>query len=376
MKYLIALVVVFLVAPFVFSEVKNSNEPASGEWDLQLIKEWEKVKAGDMLFNRPDQLEVSNEDWLYVKDIKYRIIHMFDNHGKFIKSFGQKGEGPGELKHHMQIYVVDDFFIAADQDRLHYFKKDASFIRSVINYWYKNRPQFFLNPQEFVTYHLDPKSIPFEKSEGKGKIILSNLKTNNKRTLTEFKYYKKGQVAFRTKELTPNMIIGYYHSKKTLYYGMNDSYVIHMVDINGKPKGSFSVDRPRAFASKPMKDKIFAHFKRRVDPAVIKKEMAKTLDEFVYFYRIEVINGLVFVFTLDTKKLNHPGGIDIFSPGGKYLYKTTIKTEENFTFFASPYNNIVFKKNSLYMAVEDDNDGNVKIVKYKVKLPLTLTQKQ
>jgi hypothetical protein len=40
MKYIIALVVVFLVAPFVFSEVKNSNKPAGGEWDLQLIKEW------------------------------------------------------------------------------------------------------------------------------------------------------------------------------------------------------------------------------------------------------------------------------------------------------------------------------------------------
>jgi hypothetical protein len=369
MKYLITLVIVFLAASFVFSEVNNVDNPANGEWNLQLKKEWEISKAGDMFFNRPDKILASDDELLYVKDIKYRIIHMFDNRGKFIKSFGKKGEGPGELKHHKQIYFVDNLFIAADRDRLHYFKKDAIFIHSVINYWYRNIPKLFLNPQECIVVHRDPKSIPFKESKGIGNIILLDLKTNSRRTLTEFQYLKKGQIAFITKELTPRMIIGYNRTKKIFYYGMNDAYVVNMVDINGKPKGSFSVDRAKAFASGPMKEKIFAHFKRRIDPATLKRQIEKTLDELVYFYRIEVINGFVFIFNLDTKDLNHPGGIDIFSPEGKYLYKTTIKTEENFTFFPSPYNNIVFKNNSLYIAVEDDNDGDVKIVKYKVTLP-------
>ena len=54
---------------------------------------------------------------------------------------------------------------------------------------------------------------------------------------------------------------------------------------------------------------------------------------------------------------------DIFSPGGQYIYSAEIAVEEGLEIRRSHW-----KKDKLYLAVETE-DGDIKLVKYKIRLP-------
>ena len=87
-----------LVSSLVFTVTENKDKPIKGEWDLQLKKIWEKKEAGIDSFAEVGQITSDSDGCLFVADSKYFKIFVFDQNGKFIRAFGKKGEGPGELK--------------------------------------------------------------------------------------------------------------------------------------------------------------------------------------------------------------------------------------------------------------------------------------
>ena len=53
-----------------------------------------------------------------------------EKEGKFIKSFGRKGEGPGEIREFngsQQLHLTKNNLIIVDRSRIHYFSKDGTF---------------------------------------------------------------------------------------------------------------------------------------------------------------------------------------------------------------------------------------------------------
>jgi hypothetical protein len=90
-------------------------------------------------------------------------------------------------------------------------------------------------------------------------------------------------------------------------------------------------------------------------------------DEITYFYKIEEFNGLIFVYVPDPLHAlpghQNPKQIDIFSPGGKYLYMAHFTIEENWKPLAT-----VINKGFLYV-VQEDEEGDLKLAKYQISLP-------
>jgi hypothetical protein len=85
-----------------------------------------------------------------------------------------------------------------------------------------------------------------------------------------------------------------------------------------------------------------------------------------YTYFVGIIcdhnqNIYVFLTGTDPGQLNRRK-LDIFSPGGKYLYSAEIVVEEGLEIRGSHW-----KKDKLYLAVETE-DGDIKLVKYKIRL--------
>ena len=288
-----------------------------------------------------------------MKDGKNRAIYIIGKDGKFIKTFGKAGEGPGELKHHMQIYLAGDKFVAADIDRLHYFKKDGDYINSVKNFFFGHRPEFFLNEDEFITFPLGLRDMP----EGKGKITLFNIKSGNEKHITEFSVFKggssssdSGSTSILKIGLTPIMTLGYADGR--IIYGMSNSYILNIMDINGKTQNVFSVKRKKEKISDEDKKKIFKD-EKNIPENMLKQIIKTTPDESTYFYRIEVHNRLIYVFTPDVKNQNHPSFIDIFSPKGIYLYTAKLEFEKDLNPVFSPFHNLVIKKNNFYLLFEN-----------------------
>jgi hypothetical protein len=90
------------------------------------------------------------------------------------------------------------------------------------------------------------------------------------------------------------------------------------------------------------------------------------------FHRIEVHNGLVYVFVPDVdleSKMAKLKQIDIFSPEGEYLYRAYIKFEKNRHPLFSPLNNLIIQNRHLYAVLMDEKD-NVRVAKYEIALPI------
>ncbi len=357
----------FIIVPLILSEVKNEDKPLRGEWNFKPVKEWEIDAAGSDVFGIPANMQVSDEGYLYVHDQENRKNYIFDSDGNFFKTFGAKGQGPGEARDQSSLFLVEDKLLIVDVGRIHYFRLDGTYLHSAVNSLYSRRPVLFLNEHEFVAV---PLGI-FEVSDFKAQIKLINLESGRETVIANFEIFEGGigragnmVGSLIVPGLTPLMTVGYGNGR--LYYGRNDSYMIQVTDLDGKLINIFSLDRKKKKVSEDIKKKYFGRFSNMSKQA-LEQIIATTPNQTTFFCRIETHHGLIYVFVPDISRQNRQK-IDIFSPEGKYLYRGNITIENNLTMLEPQAYNPYIKSGFLYVSVMDESD-NVKIIKYKISLP-------
>lgn len=365
MKKLWGLIILLFLTLVLSANVENADKPAKGQWDFRMQKVWSIDTAGDDVLGRINRLKVSEDGTVYFHDGGNKRYYIFDKNGKLVSAFGKKGEGPGEIKWIGQapFFLVNHKIVIADMDKIHYFSKEGDYIRSVKNNYMRNRPSLFIGEDEFI-------SAPLLQIDTRGKpstIRRYNLKTGEETVITPFSVFKGGVarsggsvIALVDNVLTPMMRIGY--DGKRLYYGMNNSYAVNVCDMSGKKQLAFTLNRETTTVSDAEKRRRFGEG-GNVPESMLEKIIKSTPNTAVFFDRLEMHNGLIYVFPTHVNRENSQG-VDIFSAEGKYLYRAAIEVEKGFTIQAAPF----IKDDHLYLAVEDE-EGEVTINKYKINLP-------
>ncbi len=361
---LIILILTFLGVGAV--EVENPDKPAKGAWDFGMQKVMELNAAGEEPFGGIYQFGVGKAGTLYLHDNKKDINYIFDGEGKFIKSFGPKGEGPGEVRRFFGMHVVDDAVIIPDAGRIHYFRADGSYEKTVVHDTMARPPVLFLNKNEFISAPPTVMRLP----DNKGNISRFNLETGEETVITEFSVFKggiartqRGTMVLLVRGLTPLMTVG--RGAGRLYYGMSDRYEINMMDMKGKALGSFSLDRGARKLAPDVKKGIFK--RSRQPEAAIKKIIDSLPDVMTFFHRIQVIGNLVYVFEANVGREQSRQTVDIFSLEGKYLYRGVFDFGEDVVYI-HPGVNVKIIGNFLYAALESPG-GDIRFVKYKIRFP-------
>ena len=361
-KLLIILVLLLLFVLLVSGAGKvNPDKPLKGEWDLKPVSVWTVTGAGEETFSRPE-IVVAGDGTLCAWDWKNRSSYLFDDYGKFKKAFGKRGEGPGEMRWHLNTLFAGDKMVTVDMDRLHFFTRDGEYLRSEVSMFGLSEPLFFLDENVFVSGTVS------RFMDGKGEIARVNLKTRKKTLVREFEVFEKGKRRsgpdVTLVGLSPMVVTAYDAANRKIYYGISNSYVIHSIDPDGNLLDTFSLERQKKTVS--MEEKI--RELKIMDPSGPVKDIAKALpDELVYFHRIQVVNGLIYLFTGNFGIHWESQQIDIFSQDGTYLYRTVFKPAEGENIYFAVHC-IQIQNGHLYVILEDD-DGEVKITKYKINLP-------
>ncbi|MCP4153209.1 MAG: 6-bladed beta-propeller [bacterium] len=362
--------IIILWGSFLYADVENvenSDKPLKGNWDFKLQKVWSINSAADTVIAQPGQMLVADDGTLYVQDTKHRQHYIFDSQGAFVKTFGKRGEGPGEIRRidEEEMFLVGDKLIISDSGKIHYFDLNGEFIRSAVNTSMRRMPQLFLNENEFVYAPVFRKDMP----GGKGKLGKYNLKTGKDSVVAEFALANPGKDEAMPEivmgAITPLMILGYDNGK--YYFGLNDTYRLTIAGSGGKIENRFTLDRAKVTIPSKAK-KLF--FNQWDDPqALVSKWIKTTPDEYTYFCHIEGHNGLIYVYRtyniLDGDREFQE--IDIFSQSGKYLYKASIKPGDSLIRYAHR-RSIVIKKGFLYLLTADA-EGDIAIEKYRISLP-------
>jgi hypothetical protein len=359
--------ILLIVVPLLLSEVKNADKPIRGEWDFKPVKEWQIDTAGSDVFGIPTNMQISDEEYLYVYDRENKKNYIFDSDGNFIKIYGAKGQGPGEARDQSSSFLVEDKLLIVDVGRIHYFRLDGTYLRSVVNSLYSRRPVFFLNEHEFLAVPLGV----FEAPDFKAQIKRIDLQSGQETIIADFEIFEGGigragkmVGSLIIPGLTPLMTVGC--GNERLYFGRSDSYKIQVTDLNGKLLNTFSLDRGKKRVPEDIKKKYFRRYSSMRKQA-LDQIIATTPDEATFFCRIETHKGLIYVFIPDITRHNRQK-IDLFSPEGKYLYRGNLTIEDNLIMMEPQIYNPYIKDEFLYVSVMDEND-NVKIAKYRISLP-------
>jgi len=362
--------ILLLSMAFIQAAEVNRDKPRKGEWDFKLQKVWEIDRAGDDVLGRPFSLTATEDGFLYVYDTANNINYIFDKDGNFVRAFGRRGQGPGEIMGQELIHYVDGKVYIPTMKGINLFTKEGEYIQTVKQEGGPLDLRIFLNQDEIISAPKSPVFLP----DGKGKILRKNIKTGDETVISGFSIQDWGiaqsggiMVDIISIGFSPLMILGY--AENRLYWGMNTSYMINVTDLSGQKIDTFSVKRRSRRVSDNFKRNFFASSNL---PQEMSNQIAESLpNEISFFHRIEVHNGLVYVFVPDVDlesqraKLKQ---IDIFSPEGEYLYRAYIKFEKNRYHLFSPLNSLVIQNGNLY-AVLTDEEFNVFIAKYEIALP-------
>jgi hypothetical protein len=370
MKKKILVMLVFTLSAFLFTQVKNPDTPLKGKWDFKMEKTWEVEEAGNDVVGSVQNIGSADDGRVYILDSKNYKIYIFSPEGKFISSFGKKGEGPGEIKNFNsgdQLFVVNKHVLVADRSRISYFSLDGTFEKSVI-YLTQMKPREFISDEAFISAPVNPDLLGGKTA----KIKWYNVNDKSEKVIAEYQPFKNAAASDRGSGrtvtvvavfsgVTPIMMVKYRNNR--VYYGMCDTYTINRVDLKDKKTSSFSVE-----GREP----------REITPE-IKKELAKGLGDIpqdlleqimdglpkkASFYQDLVVDNRGFIYVFLANPTAKPiQGIDIFSPEGKYLYSSQLRFEEGSTIQA-----IYLRDNLLVIAVEDE-EGTVKVVQYSIQLP-------
>jgi hypothetical protein len=349
------------------TEIKNSIEPLKGEWDFRPEKVWEVFEAGDDVLVGVRRIRVDKDGKVFVFDRKHYKFFVFSPEGKFLYSFGKKGEGPGEYKSAGNFFLEGKYVIVSDYGKLHYFTKDGKFSKSV-NLKGMHFVRGFIDENRFaIVKEGEPKS-------GKPDVLeLFDVSTDKRTTIKEVQAEEvmvasSGGMTLAIKDIntSPMIVVGIHG--ESIFFGKNDKYRIHKTDLKGNTLLSFSLEgRKRKEITDAFKRKRFERISLnggKIPEDMIKKLMKSMPDYCTFFMAVQVDkSGLIYVYVTDM--MNDTGQeIDIFSAEGKYLYHAVFTLPEGLKTDIP----LDFVGDHLYVFAEDE-EGEGKLVKFRVAKP-------
>jgi len=196
----------------------------------------EQDEEGQIVLYRPGRFIVDEDENIYVCDRQDWAIKVFDSNGRFVRSIGREGTGPGEFKFVAEIAFLPDGRLLVqdwDLDRASLFMKDGQFISS-------HKSRFNSYDVYFTTnssYTRDDNIFGFEE-----KLFVKTYDFSGKEVISfgEFtpdqsqEIKKDGKWFTVGKPFDVHSIVAGDQKNKWLYHCMNDKYLIEVYNQEGK----------------------------------------------------------------------------------------------------------------------------------------------
>ena len=369
-KSLIFILISGLFCVFLFPEVINPDQPSRGEWDFSPKLLWQVEEAGQDLFGEIQNLAVDSSQRVFVADMKHSYIFIFDRQGRYLKRFGKKGEGPGEIREYYggdQLHIVGDTVLFADRTMIHYFDTDGNYEKS-LQFSLNLKPRAFINEHTFIS----APATTDGRSKDTFRITVCDLDTGKRTPIASFQPFKKATsthedgghqvtVGIVIGDITPLMLVQV--AGERLYYGMSDTYRLHISDLKGQIISSFGIPGRRA---NPVSDAYKEELKASlgdVPPNLLKNIMDGLPSRASFFSAIHVDKkGHIYLFESDPDSQSKKS-VDIFNSRGEFIYRGAFEAEDGESI------QLIRLCDGFVLMVKEDEEGTVTLSKFSIKLP-------
>jgi hypothetical protein len=366
---ILSMISFFCFASFAWgSEASNPPEPLKGEWDFNPRKVWKVNSMGDDLVAEVRHIQVDKNGQVYFFDSKLKKFYVLGPDGKYRFSFGRPGEGPGEYRRVESFFLVGNTVVIADERKVIHFSKDGKFqVDAVTGNSYKNVPRAFVDKNRFIK--IPPKTDAREHE--RDQIDIYDITQKKSSMVAEIpgeehvvQVAASTTVVFSGGKYKPMVILCV--KDNYLYYGKNDKYKITKLNLDTKTSMTISIkDRKPNKIPQAEKDSFHSRLRKVLSKEMVDRAMKSIPEEATYYFRIDVDdNGMIYVYQTIPGAPKWTMEIDLFSPAGKYLYRSKIVFPEGSS-IKSP---LQIQGDYLYVSLEDQ-DGEVALAKYQIDKP-------
>lgn len=369
-KSLLCILTSVFISGFLFPDVINDDQPLKGEWDFNPALTWVVEEAGEDLFGEIQNLAVDSGGKVFVADFRHSRIFIFDGQGRYLKRFGKKGEGPGEIREYFggdQLHVVGDKVLFCDRAMIHYFDTRGNYLKTV-PFSIRLKPRAFIDENTFVS----APATSDRRSREPSRILVYDLDTKNQTPIASFRPFDKATstegdsdrqvtIGIVIGDITPLMMVHVRGDR--IYYGMSDTYRVHVSDLEGKEILNFSIPERRPNPVSDAYKKELEDSLGDVPPNFLKKIIDGLPPHASFFSAIHVDNeGNIYLFESDPDSRSRKA-VDIFNPRGEYIHRGTFEVEKGESIeYLRIHDGVV-------LIVTEDEEGTVKLSKYSIRLP-------
>jgi len=351
------------MAAAAYAGTADPNKPAKGEWDFAPVKVWSFDRLGADTLRRPGEPRVAGDGKLIFHDFDKHLSYIVSEKGDLVATFAGMGDGPGLVSRYINCFTSDGRVIVGAMDKLHSYDHNGRFISSFPNNIFESFPLVFTSDDVFFAAPGALVMLP----GGKASIRKISTTGGEPTAIHEFTIAAEDQVKFGGVILgvIPQINLGYDRAGGRLFFGRNDRYEIFVTDLDGRAVGDFGLPKERVPVTE---EALKGHMADSGTPADRLEKMLPLLPrKLTYFHRIQVVDGLVYVFTVDG--FDSPivrQDVDIFSPDGTYLYRGKIVMPKGDRY--RNFDGIVLSSGFLNAILEND-DGTSRVAKYKISMP-------
>jgi hypothetical protein len=304
----------------------------------------------DYVFSQIRSVEVDDEENIYVADSKEACVKVFDKSGKHIRTFGKKGQGPGEIQFPLRMHIFGgkEILIYDNRNRrFSFFSLDGEFLREIST----------------AKYNFE-RTIP----DSKGNIVTVLLYRSDK-WVYEIKKFDRNLnpiVAIQTIEeeiapyviklITPNFNARLMADDNIVWgYPLDFKYEIVVFGPGGQTIRKIIKEYdPVMITEEEKKQMIKAQFGDRELPPEYKLEFPNSY--YPYYYFVCGDEGRIYVRTYE-RDTEGNFRYDVFSPEGRYIAK-----------FYFPELDLLYvaKKNKIYSMIWEDDRGIAVVKRYGI----------
>ncbi len=340
------------------------DKSVAQEWTFAMEKVWELQQLGEDELLRPAEPRIADDGTLYCHDFERHLSYIIDGDGNLVSTYAPRGSDEGQVPMYLNCFPAGDHVAICAMDKLHFFTKQGQFVKAVPNNPFVRFPQAFRNENEFW---VAPGALG-DSPGSSAAVTYINLTSGEETTVHEFTLSEEenkptgGGVVVG---LTPQVKMGYDRKSDRVYFGKNSDTVIHQRAGDGAMVEPFAFTGARQPVSEADKRNHFTKFD--IPEEHLGRMIEALPDQMACYNRIQVVDGLVYLLSTEGISRSHTGQVvNVYSLDGQHLYYGQIQVEEGW--HISGPDNMQLAEGFVY-AIQEDDAGDKKIVKYRVELP-------
>jgi len=358
MRVIILLVIFSLVSTLLgisnpsedIKEIENIS-PAFGTLKLELEEKIiieESDKEGNYIFGTVSDIAIDSSESIYLLDFQLRKISKFDKEGRFVKTIGKVGQGPGEFSFPLKLFIDEkNNLYVNDQGRaIIIYDKDGNFKsilklnKPISDFYVDEKNCIYTFTREFSESGILKVFVKIDKEGNELKRIADFLEV-------DVKVVRKGGGGVMGGIKHPYSFDAFFCPLKGEYlcYGENSKYRLFIYDLEGNLK--------KIFSKKEKKEPISSEER---------ENLSKVSGTFIPPYR-PFFKGILSdekgrIWVIKTKPLlekEKKERIDLFSKEGIFLYEIEL-----------PYPPRVIRNGNIWVIDRDEEERTI-IKKLKIK---------